>query len=89
MSGDHLRRLGADYVAGIRAAAPTAARIANKEVSNFRYVGLIHLALPNARVIHVRRDPTDTCFSCFTKLFVGNGLHTATTSGTRPLLSRL
>ena len=74
MSGDHLRRLGADYVARIRAAAPTAARIANKEVSNFRYVGLIHLALPNARVIHVRRDPTDTCFSCFTKLFVGNGL---------------
>jgi hypothetical protein len=28
------------------------------------------LALPNARIIHVRRDPVDTCLSCFSKLFV-------------------
>jgi hypothetical protein len=28
------------------------------------------LALPNARVIHVRRDPVDTCFSCYSQLFV-------------------
>jgi tetratricopeptide (TPR) repeat protein len=70
MSAGDLRRLGANYVGRLRAAAPTAERIANKEVSNFRHVGLIHLALPNARVIHVRRDPIDTCFSCFSKLFV-------------------
>jgi hypothetical protein len=36
---------------------------------NFLAVGLIHLALPNARIIHVRRDPVDTCFSCFATLF--------------------
>jgi Sulfotransferase family len=34
--------------------------------------GLIHLALPNARIIHTVRDPLDTCYSCFSKLF-GNG----------------
>jgi hypothetical protein len=27
---------------------------------------------PNARIIHCRRDPLDTCFSAYTKLFVGN-----------------
>ena len=40
--------------------------------SNFRFVGLIHLALPNARVIAVRRNPVDTCLSCFSNLFAGN-----------------
>ena len=39
---------------------------------NFRFAGLIALALPNARIIHVRRDPVDTCFSCFSTLFVEN-----------------
>jgi hypothetical protein len=29
------------------------------------------MALPNARIIHVRRHPADTCLSCFTKLFAG------------------
>jgi hypothetical protein len=37
--------------------------------SNFFYAGMIHLALPAARMIHVRRDAADTCFSCYTKLF--------------------
>jgi len=36
---------------------------------NFMFVGLIHLALPDARIIHVRRDPRDTCLSCYSKLF--------------------
>jgi hypothetical protein len=41
---------------------------------NYRLLGLIHLALPNARVIHVRRDPIDTCVSCFSRLFVGDNV---------------
>jgi tetratricopeptide (TPR) repeat protein len=72
MSGEQLRTLGAAYVERIGAVAPAAARIVNKTPENFRLVGLIHLALPNARIIHVRRDPVDTCFSCFSKLFVDN-----------------
>jgi hypothetical protein len=32
----------------------------------------INLALPNARIIHARRDPLDTCFSSFSKLFAGD-----------------
>jgi hypothetical protein len=44
--------------------------------SNFLLAGLIHLALPNATIIHAVRDPVDTCISCFSKLFTDGQLHT-------------
>jgi tetratricopeptide (TPR) repeat protein len=71
MSPDALRGLGSDYVDLTKSAAPAAERIVDKLPRNFIYVGLIHLALPHARFIHVRRDPLDTCFSCFSLLFTG------------------
>ena len=46
-----------------------AARFTDKGLSNYLYAGMIALALPNARIIHARRDPIDTCLSCFTTLF--------------------
>jgi tetratricopeptide (TPR) repeat protein len=64
-----LRRLGRNYVNSVGAKAPGAMRIADKMLTNFAYVGLIHLALPNARIIHACRDPVDTCLSCFSLLF--------------------
>jgi hypothetical protein len=67
---DQLRQIGADYMKRIGRAAPAAERIVDKTLDNFRLLGLIHLALPNARIIHIRRDPVDTCVSCFSKLFV-------------------
>jgi tetratricopeptide (TPR) repeat protein len=72
MSPDALHDLGSDYVELTKAAAPAAGRIVNKLRLNFKYVGLIHLALPRARIIHIRRDPLDTCFSCFSLLFTGD-----------------
>ncbi len=62
-------RLGARYVARLAALSPAAKRIVNKTPDNFRFVGLIALALPNARVVHVRRDPVDACLSCFSTQF--------------------
>jgi tetratricopeptide (TPR) repeat protein len=53
----------------LRALAPGAERISDKGLGNFVVVGLIHLALPNARILHIRRDPIDTCVSCFSKWF--------------------
>jgi tetratricopeptide (TPR) repeat protein len=76
LTGAHLTQLGADYVARISGAAPAAARIINKMPMNFLFVGLIHLMLPQARILHTRRDPLDTCLSCFSKLFTGNQPHT-------------
>lgn len=60
---------GTDYVNGIRERAPAVLRITDKMPWNFLVVGLIHAMLPNARIIHVSRDPADTCLSCFTSLF--------------------
>jgi hypothetical protein len=70
------RELGARYLAEIEKLAPTAARIVDKLPSNFLLAGLIHLALPNACIIHMVRDPVDNCLSCFSKLFTGKQAHT-------------
>jgi tetratricopeptide (TPR) repeat protein len=75
LSADALHALGSSYVAALSAAAPGAERIVDKMPTNFLYAGLIHLALPNARIIHSRRDPVDTCWSCFSLLFAGNQRH--------------
>jgi len=72
MSAEQFHRIGASYVRRIEGSAPCASRIINKMTENFRFAGLIALALPNARILHVRRDPIDTCFSCFSTLFVEN-----------------
>ncbi len=72
-TSEELRRLGADYLVRLKTALPGSAacpqRITDKMPANFRLVGLIHLALPNARIIHTCRDPVDTCLSCFSILF--------------------
>ena len=69
LSGEQLRRFGSLYVARLGLLAPLADRITDKLPANFSNAGLIHLALPQAHIIHVRRDPVATCFSCYTNLF--------------------
>jgi tetratricopeptide (TPR) repeat protein len=69
MPPDELRRLGSDYLRGIRRRAPDALRITDKMPGNFALVGLIRLALPNARIIHACRDVRDAALSCFSILF--------------------
>jgi hypothetical protein len=64
-----LREVGARYLESICKLAPQAERITDKMLANFLHVGLIHLALPHARIIHTRRDPVDTCLSCYTHWF--------------------
>jgi Tfp pilus assembly protein PilF len=64
-----LRELGSAYVQQVRPLAPDAPKIVDKLLGNFRFVGLIHLALPNARIVHAMRDPIDTCLSNFSRLY--------------------
>ncbi len=73
-SGVQLRQIGASYMRRVGRDAPAAERIVNKRLDNFHLIGLIHLALPNARIIHARRDPVDTCLSCFSTYFVGGNV---------------
>ena len=44
-------------------------RFVDKMPNNFALVGLLQLAMPNARFINARRDPRDTCLSCYKQLF--------------------
>jgi tetratricopeptide (TPR) repeat protein len=69
LATEDFRAIGARYLARIRQLAPDAGRITDKMPANFVFAGLIHLALPNATIIHSVRDPLDTCLSCFSKLF--------------------
>jgi tetratricopeptide (TPR) repeat protein len=70
---EQLAVLGRQYLARI---APLGARthLVDKMPANFLYAGLIHLMLPNARIVHCRREPADTCLSCYTKLFAAEQL---------------
>jgi tetratricopeptide (TPR) repeat protein len=43
--------------------------ITDKMPGNFKLLGLIAAMLPEARIIHCRRDPIDNCISCYTQLF--------------------
>jgi tetratricopeptide (TPR) repeat protein len=73
---EQFRAFAARYLAVLRAVAPTAERITDKALGNFQLAGLIRLALPNARIVHVRRDPLDSCFSAFAKYFTNAQPHT-------------
>ncbi len=64
-----LKALGERYVAGLKGRNPEAQRITDKMPANFNCLGLIHLMLPNAKIIHVKRNPVDTCLSAFSRLF--------------------
>lgn len=67
-----LRGIARRYLDEVVPKAPAARRIIDKLPANFRFAGLMHLVFPNARIVHVRRDPLDTCFSCYAQLFVRN-----------------
>lgn len=71
LTAEQLHRLGEEYCATLQALSPAATRIVDKLPANFMLVGLIHLALPKARLIHTVRDPLDTCLSCFAGHFEG------------------
>jgi Tfp pilus assembly protein PilF len=49
--------------------APGKDRVTDKMLTNYYYIGLIHLALPNAKIVHTKRSAVDTCISCFSKSF--------------------
>jgi tetratricopeptide (TPR) repeat protein len=67
-----LRALGSAYIADTDVRAGGAARLTDKMPFNFRFVPLIFAALPNARIIHVQRNPLDVAYSCFATHFVDN-----------------
>jgi tetratricopeptide (TPR) repeat protein len=69
MSGADFRRLGEKYLDDTRVYRSGKPRFIDKMPNNFRHVGLIHLMLPNARIIDARREPMACCFGNLKQLF--------------------
>jgi Tfp pilus assembly protein PilF len=68
---DHFRRLGERYLELTHTFRDGRPRFVDKMPNNFRHIGLIHLILPNARIIDVRRDPMACCVANLRQLFAG------------------
>jgi len=65
----HCARLGEIYLADTQIYRTGRPFFIDKMPNNFRHIGLIHLILPNAKIIDARRDPMACCFSNFKQLF--------------------
>jgi len=61
--------LGRDYMRGARQMAGGSSRFIDKLPANYMYCGLIHRALPKAKILHMVRDPMDSCYAVFKTLF--------------------
>ena len=64
--------LGHAYIDGTRPRTGHSPHFIDKLPLNFLYLGLIHRALPNAKLVCLRRDPMDTCLSNYRQLFATN-----------------
>lgn len=64
-----LKDIAAKYLQATDRHAKGALRLADKMLGNFIWIGLIRLALPNAKIIHCTRDPVDIAFSMWQILF--------------------
>lgn len=65
-------RIVGTYLGALTEGRASAVRITDKLPFNFLSLGMIHLLFPNAKIIHCRREPIDTCLSCFCQNFRDN-----------------
>lgn len=61
-----LKEMSREYCERLERIAPGNRHVVDKMPNNYALLPLIHLALPNSRIIHVRRHPVDTCISIYT-----------------------
>jgi tetratricopeptide (TPR) repeat protein len=69
IEGERLCELGEQFIEDTRIHRQGAPYFTDKMPNNFRHIGLIHLILPNAKIIDARREPMACCFSGFKQLF--------------------
>jgi Flp pilus assembly protein TadD len=63
------KKLAEEYLQVLERHCPGAQRVVDKTLINSDYLGLIQSVLPRARIIRMRRDPIDTCLSCYFQHF--------------------
>ena len=69
LTAEQFSAFGAKFIEDTRVHRQGAPFFIDKMPNNFRHIGLIHLILPNAKIIDARRAPMDCCFSGFKQLF--------------------
>ena len=69
MSADEVRALGEKYLADTWIYRTGKPHFIDKMPNNFRHIGLIHLMLPNAKIIDARREPMACCFGNLKQLY--------------------
>lgn len=69
LTDEQITHIGNEYIERLRTYSSDAPHITDKMPGNFTNVGVIHALLPNAKIIHVVRNPFDNCLSCYTRLF--------------------
>lgn len=72
MDAEGTRTLASQYLRVMERAPAGALRATDKNPHNYEMLGVVALLFPNARIIHCRRDPMDTCVSCFMQNFNDN-----------------
>ena len=68
-TSEQREQMGKTYIEETKIHRKDAPMFTDKMPNNFRHIGLIHLILPNAKIIDARRYPLDCCFSMFKQLF--------------------
>ncbi len=63
--GTNKTALAEQYVRLLKFFAPSARRVVDKLPHNFELLGLIAILFPQSRIVHMRRNPIDTCLSCY------------------------
>jgi tetratricopeptide (TPR) repeat protein len=63
------KKLAEDYLGILALHGADATRVVDKATFNCDYLGLLHSVFPKARIIYLRRDPIDTCLSCYFQNF--------------------
>ena len=69
---DSITKYSEDYLNTLRLNREGALRVTDKMPGNYFHLGLITILFPNASIIHVMRDPLDTCISCYFQPFTGS-----------------
>lgn len=69
LSPESLQQLSENYLAELQNDREEALRVTDKMPENYLHLGIIHTLFPNAKVIHMIRNPLDTCLSCYFQAF--------------------
>lgn len=72
LTAEQREEMAEAYLERLRGLQPEATFVIDKLPANFQSIGMIRLLLPQARVLHLRRDPMDVCFSIYRHHFQAN-----------------